>query len=324
MHRSRLQIAQPLACPMAMRLLAGPTLSRRLISTAAGNVSSRLREARGASLRARQDLASSLSSHWTAGPAGEPTPTDGAGMSLAFSLVVDDEQIGSLRAALWPGGTRDSAEVTTALIFALQVDPALPLADAGPPLVRAARVALQGAQMGVHPTTSGLLPARPLPALCPLPAIAHQNLMRSRARNPVAAGRGAERVLAVAPLRGLCDFIVTGERWSHLDPHAEDYDDEQPAAVEAVARGVPRPGHSAVGGGTFAAAKPAFERLGREYARLLLREPDSECAAYHAAGGELTAINYMHASDAAALRDHAGVTVSFELPSAADFSIRHD
>lgn len=136
--------------------------------------------------------------------------------------------------------------------------------------------------------------------------------------------RGAERVIAVAPLAGLCGWIVDGERWLHLDRSADGFDEEQPGAVEAVARGEPRPGHSVLGRGTFNAAKPAFEHLALEYAKMMLHAPDSECAAFRAADADLVGVSYMHASSEAALRDSAGCTASFELPAAAGFSIKHE
>ena len=74
------------------------------------------------------------------------------------------------------------------------------------------------------------------------------------------AKRGAGRVMAVAPLPGFCRWIVSEAAW-HLDEKAPGYDKEQPAAVEAVARGVPREGHKVLGQGTFKAAQPALVRL---------------------------------------------------------------
>ena len=77
--------------------------------------------------------------------------------------------------------------------------------------------------------------------------------------------RGAERVVAVAPLAGLCAWVVEHKLWEKLDASAPDHNPEQAGAVEAVARGVPRPGHSVLGHGTFTAARPAFERLASAY-----------------------------------------------------------
>ena len=122
--------------------------------------------------------------------------------------------------------------------------------------------------------------------------------------------RGAERVVAVAPLSGLCAWVVEHRLWEKLDATAPDHDPDQAGAVEAVAKGVPRPGHSVLGQGTFAAARPAFERLASAYvAQAIGRpDPDSEAAMFVHAGGEVLGINWMQATDEESLRDCAGCT----------------
>ena len=72
------------------------------------------------------------------------------------------------------------------------------------------------------------------------------------------AKRGAGRVMAVAPLPGFCQWIVSEAAWHALDDKDPGYSDDQPSAVEAVAKGVPREGHSVLGHGTFTAAQPAL------------------------------------------------------------------
>ena len=136
----------------------------------------------------------------------------------------------------------------------------------------------------------------------------------SAARKELLA-RGADRVVAVAPLPGLCAWVVDNAAWEHLDDQAPGYNAEQPGAVEAVARGVPRPGHSVLGVGTFKAARPAFERLAMTYARSTLASADSEAGMFASAGGELTNINWMHSTDPEALRDCAGCTATLRFPS---------
>lgn len=122
--------------------------------------------------------------------------------------------------------------------------------------------------------------------------------------------RGAERVVAVAPLAGLCAWVSQHKLWEKLDASAPDHDPEQAGAVEAVARGVPRPGHSVLGRGTFAAAQPAFVRLASAYvAQAIGRpDPDSEAAMFVHTGGEVLGINWMQATDEESLRDCAGCT----------------
>lgn len=122
--------------------------------------------------------------------------------------------------------------------------------------------------------------------------------------------RGAERVVAVSPLSGLCAWVVEHELWNKLDTAAADFEPDQPSAVEAVARGVPRAGHSVLGVGTFTAAKPAFEKLASAYVAQQIGKPDpeSEVAMFVHCGGEVLGINWMQASDEDSLRDCAGCT----------------
>ena len=122
--------------------------------------------------------------------------------------------------------------------------------------------------------------------------------------------RGAERVVAVAPLAGLCAWVVEHKLWEKLDAIAPDHSPEQAGAVEAVAKGIPRPGHSVLGQGTYAAAQSAFERLASAYvAQAVGRpDPDSESAMFVHAGGEVLGINWMQATDEESLRDCAGCT----------------
>lgn len=144
---------------------------------------------------------------------------------------------------------------------------------------------------------------------------------------------GCETITAIAPLPGLCGWIVRGRRWETLDPTAPEYSDEQSGAVEACARGRPRPGHSILGGGTYSAARPAIEALALEYSRRLKYPPgvlealkvrypleyaaaphsiaeeracDTLAAAYRGAGGEVAAVLYMHDTSPEAVADSVG------------------
>jgi hypothetical protein len=118
--------------------------------------------------------------------------------------------------------------------------------------------------------------------------------------------REVERIIAVAPLTGLCQWCVDEQVWDKAK-----LNEEQAGAVEAVAKGIPRPGHSVLGVGTFKAAKPAMERLAMVYCEQVLKvNSDSEVAMFTAAGMEPFGINWMHANDPEALKDCAGCTVS--------------
>lgn len=129
---------------------------------------------------------------------------------------------------------------------------------------------------------------------------------------------GCEAVHALAPLPGLCSWIVQGQRWESLDPARPGYAEDQPGAVEACARGQPRPGHSVLGRGTFTAAQPAIEALALEFAggpaasaahpdpplAVAASSPhsgaeedracDMPAAAFRAAGGAVTRVLFMH------------------------------
>lgn len=103
--------------------------------------------------------------------------------------------------------------------------------------------------------------------------------------------RGAERVLAIAPLPGLCEWVVKTEGWKTLDRSAQGFAADQIGAVESVARGTPRESHSVLGVGTFKAARPGFERLALAYAQDILSDADSEAAMFATHGAKVVGIN---------------------------------
>ena len=123
--------------------------------------------------------------------------------------------------------------------------------------------------------------------------------------------RGAVRVMAVAPLPGLCSWIVTEEAWKRPE-----LDADAAGAVEAIAKGIPRKGHSVLGQGTFKAGMASISMLALEYADAFLRhDADSEVAMFLEEGAELARTNYMHAQDPESLRDCVGCTVALNFPA---------
>ena len=68
--------------------------------------------------------------------------------------------------------------------------------------------------------------------------------------------RGVERVVAVAPLPGLCEWIVASAAWANAN-----FDADQAGAVEAIAKGIPRPGASAGGRAFPYPLRPAMSLL---------------------------------------------------------------
>jgi hypothetical protein len=128
------------------------------------------------------------------------------------------------------------------------------------------------------------------------------------ARNELAA-RGAKSLMALAPLHGLCEWIVTEKAWERLEK-MPGFEPDQLSAVEAVAKGAPRPGQSVLDAETFKAAEPAFKYLATEFSARLMGDADSEVAMFGAAGAHVIGINWMHATDETALRDCAGCTAT--------------
>jgi len=115
-------------------------------------LAARLAAAVGQSVTARSELATSLSSSWRAEPVGEAAALQGgagAGKAFAFALRSgevgrnggpDAAEVGMLRAALWHADR--AGDVSTAMLFAPQCHPALPLSIAALPLIDAARATL--------------------------------------------------------------------------------------------------------------------------------------------------------------------------------------
>jgi len=242
-------------------------------SRALGSWTSQFETARGASLEARLALGKALTE------------------KSAFKLDQDEAEAKALEAE---AGMAPGSQLT----FVLSVE------GTAVAIMRAASMPIGQENAGFY----GLLIGTQCdPALClssvgmPLVGAAQKQLK----------ARGAERVLAVAPLPGLCAWVVEHEKWNHLDRGAAGYTDDQPGAVEAVARGVPRPGHSVLGIGTFKAARPPFEILALEYARSqLVADTDSEAGMFAACGAEVVGVNWMHNPDPEAMKDCAGCTVS--------------
>ena len=114
---------------------------------------------------------------------------------------------------------------------------------------------------------------------------------------------------AVANLKGLSDWvaeffendnIIGSQTLARLQQQQKgdgDDDDGNAAgdlvsleAVRAIATGIPRPGHSVVGQGTFRDGQKAWEDLAKEYTRLGLSE---ETNLYEKHGGNVVAIEHM-------------------------------
>ena len=144
----------------------------------------------------------------------------------------------------------------------------------------------------------------------------------------LAEEHGVQRTLAVAPLPGLCRWILTERAWEWMgtdalpmpdgfEEHAkflqvspEEYVEQRQAAVECVAQGVARPGQEALGAWTYQAARHGIEPLALKYAAI--EDADWECTMYKEAGAKLVGVHWMHDKSEEALRSSAGCTASFE------------
>ena len=105
---------------------------------------------------------------------------------------------------------------------------------------------------------------------------------------------------AVASLKGLSEWVAGcfendlegSQTLARLGTSGEEEDKVSLEAVRAMATGIPRPGHSVVGHGTFRDGQASWMELGREYVSLGLSE---EANLYEKEGGSL--VNIEHLAD---------------------------
>ena len=84
-------------------------------------------------------------------------------------------------------------------------------------------------------------------------------------------------------------------------------------AIEAIALGRPRPGHSVLGAGTYRDAEQDFTTLALGFAD---RRVTGECAYFRDAGAKLAGINWLHDTSPEALADSGGATAAFHFDTA--------
>lgn len=87
---------------------------------------------------------------------------------------------------------------------------------------------------------------------------------------------------------GFCQFVVETRAWEEVNEEmvttlSKEMSDVErssldpvvmASAVEAMARGQPRPGHTVLGDGTFNAARPAWEALIQDYVQIQSFDPE--------------------------------------------------
>lgn len=116
------------------------------------------------------------------------------------------------------------------------------------------------------------------------------------------AAHVGEQPQAVASLAGLCDFVVDCMEqpdsiiMSQLDEVALE-------ACKAIATGIPRPGHSVVGMGTFRDGQEGWEVLAKAFVdRNLAQEPNL----YKSQGGQVVGIEHMADNSEAYMKTAGG------------------
>jgi hypothetical protein len=117
------------------------------------------------------------------------------------------------------------------------------------------------------------------------------------------AGENGEQTQAIASLAGLSEWVrsclddennisdTTSSNSSHELARLQTSDDPTAyEAVRAIATGIPRPGHSVVGMGTYRDGEEGWKALAREFVELELCE---EANLYQQRGGKIVAIEHM-------------------------------
>lgn len=124
----------------------------------------------------------------------------------------------------------------------------------------------------------------------------------------VDASADGEQPQAVSTLHGLSAWVAAcfqGQSQSKVLSKMQQ-DPEQAvslAAAQSIATGIPRPGHSVVGQGTYRDGATAWEELAKEYVSLQRSE---ECQLYQARGAELVGIELLADTSPEYLRSAGG------------------
>jgi hypothetical protein len=98
------------------------------------------------------------------------------------------------------------------------------------------------------------------------------------------------------------DATATSSVW------LRDLADVELQAVRAIATGIPRPGHSVVGAGTYRDGADAWSRLAKAYAEAGLAE---EARLYEEQGGQLVNVEHMADTQPAYLQEAGGAMARF-------------
>jgi hypothetical protein len=107
------------------------------------------------------------------------------------------------------------------------------------------------------------------------------------------ASENGEQPQAIASLTGLCDWVKECIETSSGSEQLESLRSNDPGsfeAVQSIATGIPRPGHSVVGVGTFRDAEEGWKTLAKEFVALELSE---EAELYMLRGARLVGIEHL-------------------------------
>jgi hypothetical protein len=111
-----------------------------------------------------------------------------------------------------------------------------------------------------------------------------------------ASGPG-EQAQALATLHGLCQWVqecMEGKKTSKALHVLKEENNIAYEACRAIAYGVPRPGHSVLGVGTFRDGKDGWDVLAKEFIQLKL---SPECQLYESSGFEAQLVGIDHLAD---------------------------
>ncbi|KAL3940912.1 MAG: hypothetical protein SGBAC_004625 [Bacillariaceae sp.] len=120
------------------------------------------------------------------------------------------------------------------------------------------------------------------------------------------AGENGDQPQALASLSGLCDWIdsaIRGDVDSEELSRLQQNDQASFDAVQAIATGIPRSGHSVVGVGTYRDAENGWKSLSKEY---VLQGMSEECNLYEQRDARLVDIELMADQSSSYLQSAGG------------------
>ncbi len=121
-----------------------------------------------------------------------------------------------------------------------------------------------------------------------------------------------EEPIALASINGLSKWVVGGIDGDHDIKSLGILESDDASIYEAcvaIATGVPRPGHSVVGQGTYRDGEIGWTRLASEF--VSLKNHDGESLLYEQSGGQLIGIDYLADTSREGLMEAGGAMARF-------------